>query len=166
MGLLVFEYKKSIGAILYVRLALTNKGGPRPTCSQPIDVMVRENEGFTVPIDGTKKRFVAINLIGCAAVIFASAESSNAYIYHAVSGAVPKEEFDKAMRVLGSVTSAGVYIIYTFPKESDDNYLAQASKLVLYGIPAKNIIYAPELPLGVFGITSQPFSDNNYLPNG
>lgn len=138
-----------------VRLGLTNGGGPRPTCSQPIDVMVREDQGFAVPIDGTEKRFVAINLQGCAAVIFASAESANAYIYHAVSGSVPKEQFNKAMQALGNVALETVYVIYTFPKESDANYLAQANRLVLYGIPARNIIYAPELPLGVFGITSQ-----------
>jgi hypothetical protein len=138
-----------------VNWALANKGGPRPTCTQQIDVMVRENEGFAVPIDGTEKRFVAINLQGCAAVIFASAESATAYIYHAVSGVISKEAFDKAMQALGGVAPASVYVIYTFPKESDQYYVAEANKLVLYGIPAKNVIYAPELPLGVFGITSQ-----------
>ncbi len=138
-----------------VNYALTNKGGPRPTCNQPVDVMVLENQGFAVPIDGTEKRFVAVNLQGCAAVIFASAESATAYIYHAFSGIVPKQEFDKAMQALGSVALASVYVIYTFPRASDSNYVAEASKLVLYGIPAKNVIYAPELPLGVFGITSQ-----------
>ena len=138
-----------------VNWALTNKGGPRPTCPQPIDVMVRENEGFAVPIDGTEKRFVAFNLQGCAAVIFASAESATAYIFHAASGLIPKQEFNKAMQALGNVTLASVYVIYTFPKASDAHYEVEAKKLAVYGIPAKNIIYAPELPGTFFGITSQ-----------
>lgn len=135
--------------------ALANQGGPQPSCSQPIDVMVPQATGVAVPLDGTTKRYVAVPLITCAAVIFASHQSATAYLYHALSGTVPQQAFNDAMAALGPVPIASVYAIYTFPNPSDANYLADAGQLVTRGIPAANVIYAPQLMGSSFGITAQ-----------
>ncbi len=138
-----------------VALALANQGGPQPRCRQPFSVEVYEGFGAIVPLDGTTKRYVATPLYSCAAVIFASAQAPNAYLYHAPSGMVSQQIFNTAMAALGNVAQASVYVIYTFPNASDQNYTADANAIAGYGIPAANIIYAPKLPETFFGITGQ-----------
>ena len=138
-----------------VSAAIANQGGPQPRCRQASNFDVNERTGVTVPLNGTTTRYVAIPLFSCAAVIFASAESSNAYLYHAGGGIVPQLTFDTAMTALGNVSLASVFVIYTFPNASDDYYYADARLIAAYGIPEANIIYAPKLPDSFFGITSQ-----------
>lgn len=138
-----------------VSLAQANKGGPQPRCRQIPNEDVYEGFGVMVPLNGTTKRYVATPLYSCAAVIFASADSSNAYLYHAPSGMVSQQVFNTAMAALGNVSTQNVYVIYTFPNPSDGNYYKDASGIAAFGIPDANIVYAPKLPDSLFGITSQ-----------
>jgi hypothetical protein len=138
-----------------ISLAQANKGGPQPRCRQVPIIDVYEGSGVIIPLNGTTKRYVAIPLYSCAAVIFTCADSSNAYLYHAPSGMVSQQIFNTAMAALGNVSKQNVYVIYTFPNPSDGNYYKDASELIAYGIPEVNIIYAPRLPDSFFGLTSQ-----------
>jgi hypothetical protein len=137
-----------------VASARIRKLGPQPISSEPANFYVGEGTGAAVPYGEPIKRFVALPLISCAAVIFATAESLTAYIYHASRGIVPVEAFNSAMAALGRVSLQSVFVIYTFPAPSDANYMAAANQLAVYGIPPNNIIYAPELSLNSFGINS------------
>ena len=128
--------------------------GPQPISSEPADVYVGEGTGVAVPYGEPIKRYVALPLISCAAVIFASAESLNAYLYHASRGIVPVQTLNTVMATLGKVPLASVLVIYTFPAPSDNLYIAEANRIAAYGIPPKNIIYAPDLSLNSFGINS------------
>lgn len=138
-----------------VAAALANQGGPQPRCRQASNFDVPERTGVTVPLNGATTRYVAMPLLTCAAVIFASAQSSNAYLYHAGGGIVPQLTFAAAMTALGNVPLASVFVIYTFPTPSDKYYYGDASAIATYGVPEANIIYAPKLPDTFFGITSQ-----------
>lgn len=138
-----------------ISLAQANKGGPQPRCRQVPNVDVYEGFGAIVPLNGTTKRYVATPLYSCAAVIFTSVDSSNAYLYHAPSGMVSEQIFNTAMSALGNVSKKNVFVIYTFPNPSDGNYYKDASAIAAFGIPDANIIYAPKLPEGFFGITCQ-----------
>ena len=147
--------QQNISFSTMVAAAFSHQGGPQAVCSQPIDVYVDQATGVAVPFDGTTTRYVAIPLLTCAAVIFASDQSATAYLYHALSGTVSQQTFNTAMAAIGPVPLTSVYVIYTFPNPSDSNYMADANGIANYGIPTANIIYAPDLLGSSFGITSQ-----------
>ncbi|WP_118975187.1 hypothetical protein [Taibaiella koreensis] len=138
-----------------ISAAQSKHGGPQPICKQKITKMIPQEEGIAIKLDGSDTRYVAVPLISCAAVIFASAQSDTAYLYHALSGTVPQQIFNTAMAALGKVALQSVFVIYTFTNPSDKNYIADAGALALYGIPDKNIIFAPSLLGSTFGINAQ-----------
>lgn len=153
----VYESKYQAGMTLkqMITNAVSAQGGPRPRCKQPVNVEVYQGEGVSVPLDNSTTRYAATNLFTCAAVIFTSEESNVAYLYHAASGIVSQLTFNAAMTALGNVSLGSVYVVYTFPQPTDQNYYDDASNIANYGVPVANIIYAPNLGDPVFGITSQ-----------
>ncbi|WP_118973211.1 hypothetical protein [Taibaiella koreensis] len=134
--------------------ARLNHGGPQPISEERVNVYVNEGDGIAVPYGEPITRYAAWPLLSCAAVIFASADSLNAYIYHASRGIVPLQTFNTAMATLGNVPLPSVQVIYTFPGASNNGYRESANKIASYGVPAQNIVFAPNLSLQTFGINS------------
>jgi len=138
------------------KLAKDKGGGPQPFVKGGTLVVVHEGQGIRVAINETDTHYATIPLISCAGVVFSSTQVAGlAYLYHAKSGMVPGDAFKEAMAALGNPKLNTVHVIYTFPNKSDAGYLADAKKIIEYGVPEDQLLYAPDLTGSSFGINTK-----------
>ena len=154
-------YQQNISMSGMLRSAASNGGGPTPRLtSGPPTTNVAQQTGIWIPIGAAAHNYVAIPLITCAAVLFAStdpAANAGIYLYHALSGTVSNATIGTAIGALGNPPLTSIIVVYTFPNPTDASYQAGAQGIVNYGIPAGQVVYAPNLPASDFGAGTDGF---------
>ena len=140
--------------------AQNNHTGPLGLLPPGTSTYLGEGQGGYIAFDGSTNRLIALGLITCAAVIFVSTDAhahAGAYVYHAKSGTIPGGTVQTARAALGNPPIGSLLVIYTFPKPTDPNYVADAQSIVNAGVPAANVIFASNLAASQFGISSACF---------
>jgi|GEM_PF-1701502 len=154
-----FQQNISISGML--QLGLTQGGGPIPRLTPGgTTTNIPQSNGLFVPFDGTTDKGIAIPLLTCVAVLFSSTDPAanlGTYVYHALSGTVNNAAINTAVGALGNPPLASIIVVYTFPNPSDANYVASAQGIVNFGIPANQVLYAPNLSTSHFGSGGDTF---------
>ena len=155
----VYQQGMSISGML--QLGVTKGGGPIPRLTGGgLSTMIPQATGLFVPFDGTANHSIAIPLLTCAAVLFSSTDPDahlGTYVYHALSGTVSNSAINTAVAALGNPPLASILVVYTFPNPSDANYVAAAQNIVNFGIPAGQVLFAPNLTTSDFGVSGNTF---------
>lgn len=155
------EFQKTISISTMLQLGLTQGGGPTPRLTAGGNTIdIPQSTGRFIPFDGTTNKGIARPLLSCAAVLFSSmAHNANLgiYVYHALSGTVGDATINTAVQELGNPPLGSIVVVYTFPKPSDQNYEADAQRIVNFGIPDKQVLFAPNLNVNGFGSGGDTF---------
>ncbi|WPP50822.1 hypothetical protein [Catalinimonas niigatensis] len=149
------KMQQNISISKMLRFGLTQGGGPIPRLTGGGNTThIHQTNGSFIPFDETANKGIASGLLTCAAVLFASTDPNaelGTYVYHALSGSVNIATINNAREFLGNPPAKSIVVLYTFPNPSDDNYVASAQGIVNSGIPANQVLFAPNLPTSHFG---------------
>ncbi|KOA21328.1 hypothetical protein CLHOM_02550 [Clostridium homopropionicum DSM 5847] len=138
--------------------ARANTPEPMPqleSCNKKI--YVYQNEMKFIDIKSERENLSAFGLITCASVVFASVGNEDPAIvcvYHAPSGVLSNNIIQDAVTGLGNPNLNNLYVIYAINNKKDENYIAEAGKLITFGIPNDNIVFIEQINSSCFGINS------------
>ncbi|MFQ3185284.1 hypothetical protein [Marinomonas primoryensis] len=154
-----YQHSMSISGML--QMGVTQGRGPIPRLTGGgVSTQIPQATGRFIPFDGTANNGIAIPLLTCAAVLFSSTDPGanlGTYVYHALSGTVGGGVINIAVAALGNPPLTSILVVYTFPNPSDANYVADAQSIVDFGIPAGQVLFAPNLTASDFGSGGDTF---------
>jgi hypothetical protein len=118
-------------------------------------VRLGKNQAALQPFAGPPgSKTVVINLITCAAVLYASpdpAAAAGIWIHHADAGAVSGNDVDTALQNLGDPPPDSVLVVFAHETAPDPDYNASFSTMMDRGIDKDSIIEIPNVFAGQFG---------------
>jgi len=110
-----------------------------------------------LPIAVAPAKAVAIGLITCASVIYASTDPgafAGTFIHHANAGHVGHGDVTAARAALGNPPWTSVIVVFAHPGPQDPGYNASIATIAAPGVLPNNIVEIPNLTAGQFGVNN------------
>ncbi|WP_271765093.1 hypothetical protein [Aquimarina algiphila] len=127
-----------------------------PSFSKKDQRTLSEGEGSIIEFDASfPSSLISIRLNTCASICIVNSQNTKAYVLHAKSGIIRREEFDEALNAMGNqVRPRHLSIVYAHPGPSDNNYKNSIMQLEWWNVPSDNIVEITNVPGVQFGLNN------------